>query len=949
MTEGKMSGPGALLSGCCMRVRIRVMAYRALRGDKKALRGLADNICNGDPEAAEPAKAALRTPVSPAIREAFCTEVMARDSPALFRFALLSGYLPLDLPAQALFLFLAGEQDRFLLLDPEPYPLLAEAYRGAPAGTRARVRGAARRTGRSPVFARMFMGEDGMPGTAAWSPDEWELVLAGLAEAKAWEDLWQFLFSAPVGSALAALHALRCSGWTPAGDDRSVWDGIMGVLPDAWHYPVFPAGAELVFDTPDHQVVRFAFSSDSSLLATGDSSGRARIWHAGHGTQICSLPPAGDGPLVSLHFSPDGNRLLLCGSGGVLRCHNARDGALLWSFPDGRCAITCCCPAGEGQSWLAGNGNGEVCCIDTATGRQETLAGGRGVPVTALVTLPGSEAAAGYADGSVIITVSGGESLRRLSAPSGDPVKLLVPCPDGAGLLVLSESTHPVLRDIRTGELLQTFSGTSGRAACTAAAPDASWFAVAANDHTLRIWVQGRKEPAATVPFYKHGITTCMAIAGGALLTCGYSDGYVRIVRVPEGIPAGSRKAHTKGIAAISFSPDGHLLAVSGWDGAVTLSDPLTLQPLRTLSRQAGGAAGLSLSSCGTYAVAGHENGIAVIYDCRNGGVVRSFPLYCARIKATALSPDGALLASSGDDSSLRLWDVRDGSLVATPEGLTTSATALAFSSDGKVFFAAGWDGKLRSWSVPDGRPLDTVPCHASTITCCTISGDGKFIVTGSNDTTVSIRRLPGTEPVAVLAGFESEVGAVALSPRGDLLAAGGADGKVRLFHFPGGEDAGTIPLPPGTVTALAFTRDGTVLAAGYRAGTIVHLSVPERRLIRVQGTHAAAVTGLAVTPCGTMLVSSGADGKVRRFPLPWSRPLSATTPEDVPAVAEGAAAAAFRANRRAGDGAGNIAGDGEGIQYAFLRRLLAARFRSEVGLFMPEDDLGAFDIRIVG
>lgn len=948
MTEDRQSGPASLLEGCCTGLRTRLLAYRAYRGDRKALHELAGLICSGSPGASGPAMLALRNPLPPGVREEFCTEVIKRDCPALFRFALSAGLLPSGLSARALFLFLAGDRDVFLQLDPVPHRLLAEAYRDAPAGMRFRVRHAARRSGMASVLARMFLGEGGRADTAAWSPDEREIVLDGLLQEKAWEDLWHHLFSAPVGPALAALHALRNSGWTPSGDDRSVWEGLMGVLPDKWHYPPLPAGTEKVFDSPDHQVLRFAFSPESSLLAAGDSAGRVRIWHTGRGTQLCTIPPAGDGPPASLLFSPDGNRLIVHSSRGALMCHGSREGTLIWSYPSGSSAVTCCSPACTGLSLLAGNGEGEVFSLDSETGRQEKIAQRRNGAVTALTALPGGDTAAGYDDGAVLFIPATEGGPRLLTPPTGDPVKQVVPCPDGTGLLVLSVSAPPALRDIRTGELLLAYSGTCGRVACTAAAPDASWFAVATTDHTFRIWVHGRKEPAAIFPFSRQGITSCTASAAGALLACGYSSGFVRTVWMPKGTPAGSRKAHPGGIAALSCSPDGRLLAVSEWDGAVTLYDPASLQPLRTLFQQAGGVTGLSISSCGTYAAAGFSSGIAVVYDCRDGSIVRSFPLYYTRVKAVALSPDGSLLASAGDDSSLRLWDARNGNLVTTLEGLTAAAFALAFPPDGKLCFAGGWDGKLRSWSVPDGRALATVPCHASTITCCAVSGDGTFIVTGSNDTTVIIRRLPGLEPVAVLAGFKSEVGAVALSPAGDLMAAGGADNEVRLFYLPGGEDAGSIPLPPGTVTALAFTRDGSVLAAGFETGTIVLLSVPERRIIRVTGAHTAAVSGLAVTPCGTMLVSSGADGKVRRFPLPWSRPLSATTPEDVPAVAAGEKAA-IGADDRTCNRAGNGTGDGTGAEQVFLHRLLAARFRSEFGLCVLEDDLGAFDIRIVG
>lgn len=72
----------------------------------------------------------------------------------------------------------------------------------------------------------------------------------------------------------------------------------------------------------------------------------------------------------------------------------------------------------------------------------------------------------------------------------------------------------------------------------------------------------------------------------------------------------------------------------------------------------------------------------------------------------------------------------------------------------------------------------------------------------------------------------------------------------------------------------------------------------------------------------------------VRSWTLPWTRPLSETTLEDIPAVREQAAAAGRKSD------AGS---------WMFLDRMLSYRFRSEIELCDCREVPGVYDIQICG
>ena len=68
---------------------------------------------------------------------------------------------------------------------------------------------------------------------------------------------------------------------------------------------------------------------------------------------------------------------------------------------------------------------------------------------------------------------------------------------------------------------------------------------------------------------------------------------------------------------------------------------------------------------------------------------------------ALAFSPDGHLLAVSGYTENISLWDVQTGSLVTQFKGHSSSVSDVAFSEDGTLLVTVGYDGLVRLWAVP--------------------------------------------------------------------------------------------------------------------------------------------------------------------------------------------------------------------------------------------------------
>jgi WD40 repeat protein len=112
-------------------------------------------------------------------------------------------------------------------------------------------------------------------------------------------------------------------------------------------------------------------------------------------------------------------------------------------------------------------------------------------------------------------------------------------------------------------------------------------------------------------------------------------------------------RGHVNSVYAVSFSPDGQLLASASADNTIKLWNPASGAELRSLS--------------------GHKDGVLSV----------------------AFSPDGRMLASAGRERTVKLWDVASGRQIGTYAG----AAPVVFSPKGG-FLAATDARTIKLWKI---------------------------------------------------------------------------------------------------------------------------------------------------------------------------------------------------------------------------------------------------------
>jgi WD40 repeat protein len=915
-------------------------ARAALGGDDAAIRQLCQILVETDDGfLQETARSALGSLSQQGAIDTFCGAVLGAGDlhPRLVEIAVRRNYAPSAIPARALFYAATGRKGSLDLIDTGPFYLhLARGYRLADPLTRRRILLAAAQDtgGWCSVLARAFLGDPAVRDPGAWSRAEWEIIITGFIAEQDRDTLWSLLFSAPPSLAVRSLHFLNAGTWMPPAVDRNLFTGLVAALPPGWDYPLPPKPIQLSLANPDRQCLKMIFSPEGSVLAASHADGAISVWQTASGRLLASWSE-GSGISGEHILLTDSGGLISLSEGGILRCRNIQDGTVRWIHDDPLHRITKTALSVNGEYLMAGDTGGCVSRLDCRSGKN----GGEEFPaypspVTAVIGTPdGTCIACGHEDGTIRCRDRRTPVYERISSGSATRIRTLAFSDDGALLFVLPGHAQPFIQDVPTGKRVLTCTGFPGVPVDHAISTAGRVTLLVDTNNTLWPWRWNEPRLSAGTPFYNRHPGCCDITPDGSLCIAGCDDGTIRIFASRDGRLLRDFRGHTRPVSACAVSPDNSLLATASWDGTVTLRNLPSGEIRRTLQRQAGPVTAFGMTPEGRILIAATDDGIARLYSRDEGTLIRSIDLYTPSARSIAVSPDGKYLACAGSDATLRLWNLATGSLAAGRERLGTTLRSLAFSPDSSLLVSGGWDGKVRYWQVPDLHPAGTGKGHTSIVSCCAVTPDGTHVVTGSNDTTVRIWQLKAGKSSVVIRDARTEVRACTILPDGSVAVTGSADGSIRLYRLPDGKCEGSIPAVPGTITTLACSPDGELCIAGYKNGTLAFCSIPERRLIRILPAHTAAISGIALVPGGEYAVTGGMDGVIRVTRLPWTKSLAHATLDDLPLVYD----------ETTGD-----PGD-TGAQWTFLYRLLAGRFRGEIGICPPSSDAEPFDIQIAG
>lgn len=280
--------------------------------------------------------------------------------------------------------------------------------------------------------------------------------------------------------------------------------------------------------------------------------------------------------------------------------------------------------------------------------------------------------------------------------------------------------------------------------------------------------------------------------------------------------PAGA--AHQDFVHALAFSPDGNLIASSGYREIKLWERQRNVQLQKLAADAAVTAAAVSVD--GTQAATGLSNGSVIVWNVATGARGATLAGHTGAVTGLAFTGDGALLVSGADDATVRTWKLADGQPAAS---LTTPAPirALVLSADGAQVVTGHADNLIRVWAMPqaDGAatPIREIAGHTGPVNGLALLAATSELASGSDDASVRIWKLETGEQ-AFAQNLTGAVTSVAVSPDGQFVAGGDAAGIARVWNRAANQQVAEVKGSPDLDFAAIVATDNHTVAKDRQA-----------------------------------------------------------------------------------------------------------------------------------
>jgi WD40 repeat protein len=380
----------------------------------------------------------------------------------------------------------------------------------------------------------------------------------------------------------------------------------------------------------------------------------------------------------------------------------------------------------------------------------------------------------------------------------------------------------------------------------------------------VRAWDTSSGVEQFSVPLQNSAVHPMISNRDGSLLAVG--DGKsVKVLDARSGALRLEIAGHTAPVGSVAFSPDGSLLATSGFDNRLKLWLTVSGKQILDIPVESGPAGKVIFSPSGSHVATVVGNRTVVLYKTRSGRRAVKFDAQLPGVLDLALSPDGTRLATAGGDRSLRLWEASTGKELLVMTGHLNRVTSVDFDPSGARILSGSADGTARVWDLASGRMLYKFAGHRNTVTGVAFSPDNSRVATASIDGTARIWEAPPAH--------RDHVMVVSISPDTGLLASGSWDGTAKVWNVIADrgmfrlKEIQTLAVSTAGVAGVSFTGGNRVAANGFDNSVVVWDLKSGRKLLHLQEPQHHLVDSV-MSADGRLLAATDSDGQITLWDL---------------------------------------------------------------------------------
>jgi WD40 repeat protein len=419
--------------------------------------------------------------------------------------------------------------------------------------------------------------------------------------------------------------------WFPSDNFIRIWDVASGKELRQLKMPVkkgfgdYPQGFHFL-----------TFAPDGKTLVTTGQDDLVRFWNPATGEEVRRMSLSSRGATL-LSFSADGKTLAI-GTNAIrlIDLASGKDVLTLGGHFDNIFAAA----TTDGQTVVTAGSDGNVVLWDGQSGRERGRLSSHQVPIMSVhLTDGGRRLLTSDMDNVVRLwDLTTGKQLRCFDALPKN-LGLLSVSPDGRTVAARGKDNTAILIELETGKEVGQFGKHDTYVAAATLAPDGRTLITCCGDHTVHVWDVKTAQQLRQFEFAEPA-----------------NDADKPILRGPAGIVRrrdGLGYAHT-------VSPDGRFIAYGSQEHYLAIQEILTGKTVRLIDKlRPDGAGTLAFSPDGkVLAWSGWRQPAIHLLEMAAGKERQRFDGHKGRVTSLTFSADGHTLISGGEDTTAMVWDL---------------------------------------------------------------------------------------------------------------------------------------------------------------------------------------------------------------------------------------------------------------------------------------------------
>jgi len=275
---------------------------------------------------------------------------------------------------------------------------------------------------------------------------------------------------------------------------------------------------------------------------------------------------------------------------------------------------------------------------------------------------------------TVLYNFETGDYLRVLTGHT-DRVRAVAWSPDGTQVITASEDLTLRLYRAADGQLLHNFTSNVGAITSVAFSPDGNFIVYGEDSGAVLVRAVEGGGFSHQLSSHTSQVNSVAYSPNGDQVLSGSDDRRAIIWNLNDDSIAQELAGHTAAVTAVAFSPEDATLVATGsvdrtarlWDSR-TGGELVRLAPVeqdgQIVSGHTGSITALSFSPDGLLLATASDDGTAKLWNVAGGTELRTFTGHTGRVTSVTFSPDGSELITGGNDSTARIWNIATGAIV---------------------------------------------------------------------------------------------------------------------------------------------------------------------------------------------------------------------------------------------------------------------------------------------